>query len=70
MEKHVRFIRVISDDGYKMGQVKFDGFRTKMQYTALGYDGSRLGEFSTEYFATNAVLNQDVPPEKLVKNYY
>ena len=46
MEKEIR-IYTTEVRGKFAGQVKFDGFRKRFHWTALGVDGSRLADVET-----------------------
>jgi hypothetical protein len=64
----VRFYSVVSDDGYRMGEIKVDRLRESRQFTALGHDGSRIKDCHTEDEAFNLILNQDVDTKDLKKD--
>lgn len=69
-QNKVQFTPVISDDGYRMGQVKFDGYRDKLQWTALGFDGRRIKDCETYLEAEGLLLDQDVDESELIKEIY
>ena len=66
----VHFYPVISDDGYRMGDIKYDGHRENLQWTALGWDGRRLKDCETQDEAWVLILNQNVSDDKLIKEIY
>ena len=59
MEKIITFTDIKRKETV-IGQIKFDGFRKMFQWTALGFDGSRLADTETMLEALTLIQGQEL----------
>jgi hypothetical protein len=52
------FFYDVEENGQKIGTVKYDGYRPRLQWTALGNDGRRISDVETHEEAERLIRDQ------------